>query len=396
MVETFKLIIWHDLGAAGLTDNDVSVFHQAYASGIPLYFIGERLASITATLSPPEQEQWRNLVGLVPSGRTSGTNLIELSTDSPPHRILSCHWPSMTNIVYPTELEGATIATNRVASLPPGLQTCVEPIQTASKTEVMGHSGTSDVLIFSPSQYLPDYGDVRTVSQNFRMTDADDAISLFKYSVCWLLKGPRCSSIDLNLSGEGLPEQVETGNELVYTLVLIAQGECEPDGVVVTNVLPANVCLQSVECGSGAWKHEAGVITFFLGHVKNGGEHEIRLKITVIPKVSGLITNYAVVWPNGPEVNEQNNMMRVVTEVIGGLISCPEPQAPQLYFEDSPQHWKQLIATNLLIGHRYSLEISEDLINWTVLTVFQASESRMILEQLQSQLGQRFYRLKSL
>ena len=54
-------------GASGLTDADVALFQRVFANGIPLYFIGDRLAAATANLSASVRPQWTSLLRLTPA-----------------------------------------------------------------------------------------------------------------------------------------------------------------------------------------------------------------------------------------------------------------------------------------------------------------------------------------
>src|SRR5207247_7433928 len=66
VIRNFSLIIWDDLGVTSehLTEREVSIFHEAFVAEIPLYFIGENLASVSQQLTEPARSQWVGLTHL--------------------------------------------------------------------------------------------------------------------------------------------------------------------------------------------------------------------------------------------------------------------------------------------------------------------------------------------
>ena len=59
-LQTYELVIWNGLGdqTNRIADNTVSVLQSVFNNGIPLYLIGENLASDTLQLDEPRQSQW--------------------------------------------------------------------------------------------------------------------------------------------------------------------------------------------------------------------------------------------------------------------------------------------------------------------------------------------------
>ena len=100
-------------------------------------------------------------------------------------------------------------------------------------------------------------------------------------------------------------------------------------------------------------------MTFHLGHVISASITE--MKITVVPTQAGTITNLATVRLNGPEVTTEDNSATVITEIEGSL----EPTLTLLTMKNGSF---QVFATGSP-GHRYVLETSADLVNWSPLVL---------------------------
>src|SRR5262249_24391880 len=147
-IKNFKLIIWDDLGqlAGGLRNKDVDVFQQAYDAQIPIYFIGERLASSTSNLTEPAQSQWTKLIHLQPSTTTGGNGTVTIITDSN-HRVINGRFGFVADFAYPARVDQTS--------------------QTGSSQYLLGQSGNADVLIANEDTSTAE----RSVSQNVLMVN---------------------------------------------------------------------------------------------------------------------------------------------------------------------------------------------------------------------------------
>ena len=119
VLQSFKLIIWDDLGqsANGLRNKDVDLFQQAYNAQIPIYFIGERLASSTANLTDPYRSEWTQLVHLQPATTQGGSGTVTIRTDVT-HRVINGRFGYIVDFAYPAEVDATTMAGTDAPSWP--------------------------------------------------------------------------------------------------------------------------------------------------------------------------------------------------------------------------------------------------------------------------------------
>jgi hypothetical protein len=124
-------------------------------------------------------------------------------------------------------------------------------------------------------------------------------------------------------------------------------------------------------------------VTFHLGHVISASITE--MKITVVPTQAGTITNSATVRLNGPEVTTEDNSASAITEVEGSL----EPTLTLLTMKNGSF---QVFATGSP-GHRYVLETSADLVNWSPLSTLNNTTGTIQFLDSPGNLQRRFYRV---
>jgi len=365
------LVLWDDLGnsAQGLTDREVAIFDRVFTNGTPLYFIGENLASAAANLSEPFRVKWLELIHLSPATGKGGNGTINLAQIPGNNSVLQGRFGSVQDFAYPPVLDLAT--------------------STGGTAEVLAQSGTADVLVAHPRTDEADLGEVRAFTQNVRVASGQDSASLgerkalFQNVVCWLLRCGGCGAINLAIESSGSAESVTAGNELIYSLAVHHSGECEGTGVVVTNRLPPGVQFVTAESTQGTWAYADGMVTFHLGHVISASISE--MKITVVPTQAGTITNLATVRLNGPEVTTEDNSASVITKVEGSL----EPTLALLRMKNGSF---QVFATGPA-GHRYVLETSADLVNWSPLTSLDNTNGTIQFLDSPVNLQRRFYRV---
>jgi len=296
VLTNFSLVIWNDLGTTnqGLTDKEVNIFQRIYDVNIPLYFIGERLASSTLNLTEPFRSQWTGLTHLNQAGTQGGNGTVTILNDTS-HPVINGKFGLVQDFAYSATLD-ATTATDT------GEVLC-------------GKSGDVDLLL----AYEDPGTAVRTVTQNVLAFDQsdDNAVAerkiLFENAVWWLLKKPICGLTDMALAMAGSANPVVVGQQLVYSLRVNQSGECDGTGVSVTDALSSSVTFVSATTSRGNWTQTNGVVKFTLGSFSQGATAD--MTITVVPTQAGLLTNTTQVRSNERDVRPDNNSVSVITLV---------------------------------------------------------------------------------
>ncbi len=175
ILTNFELVIWDGLNGH-ITDNTVSVLYSIFSNGIPLYLIGDNLASDTPQLDEPAYANWVLLTSLTPADGKAGDGSVEVSSQLIMDPILNGRFGTVSNFVYSNAVDSATL-TNAGAS-------------------ILGQSGAAVVLVKYPGDST-DIGQTRIVTQNFQVASGADQNSLvqrqtlFLNSVWWLAGIPR-------------------------------------------------------------------------------------------------------------------------------------------------------------------------------------------------------------
>ena len=348
-LDGFELVIWDGLGTSTnrLASGTVAALYAAYTNGKPLYLIGERLASAGTTLPEPEQSEWTALTRLSAPSAVGGDGKVAVQSSIASNPILDGMFGVVTNFAYPPRLD---IASN--------LDT---------NTEVLGTSGSADVLLVYPGFQANDTGQTRIFTQDVRVSPPDAPgstgvlRSLFENTVYWLLGAGWCVNVDVGLSlTGGAANQVQVGQLLEYDLQVIRDGECPATGVVVTNVLPAGVQFVSAQSAQGTWGYDpvARQVTFFLGYVLSNPS----LSITVMPVASGTLANTLGVLLNQQYLNPSKQLLTITTQVLPG-----PSLLPALGIQLTPPAAYELRLTGAA-NVRYDLQASADLIHWITMT----------------------------
>ncbi len=339
-LQGYELVIWDELGGQtnGPTDNTVRVLQSVFTNGIPLYLIGDNLASDTTQLSGAQSTQWIQLSGLAPATSQGGDGSVDVSSMVPRDPILNGQFGNVSNFAYASNVELATPASTNAG--------------------VLGYSGTSALLLANPATDVYAPGQTRVVTQDFRVasgTDSDSLVqryTLFMNSVCWLLGVTNCSLVGLGLDPTGSIDSAAVGQSLTYEWQVSKSGECDGIGATATSVLPSGTQFVSAQSDSGTWVYDThlAAVIFQLGLLPSGSAPN--LSITVIPLQPGMITNLAEVHINGLFTNAAEP---VVTQVIG-------PSALSLLWSGGKNYLLQLFGN---AGQTYDLQTSPDLLQWT-------------------------------
>jgi len=120
------------------------------------------------------------------------------------------------------------------------------------------------------------------------------------------------NDVDLDVIKTDSPDPVAVNEPLTYTIMVTNNGPANATGVVLTDVLPAEVTFSSVD--QGVCSHTEGVVTCNIGNL-NWAESFIA-NIVVIPSKGGTITNTASVDANEHDSNISNNLTSEDTQVL--------------------------------------------------------------------------------
>ncbi len=123
---------------------------------------------------------------------------------------------------------------------------------------------------------------------------------------------------DISIRTVASPDPVAEGTNLTYTLMVTNTGATDATGVVVSNILPANVTFTSVTASQGSCGENNGIVTCDLGVVPGGTNATVTIK--VIPTTVGItLTNLATVSRAESDPYLANNTVTTVTVVLGAL-----------------------------------------------------------------------------
>lgn len=291
----FQLVVWVDpLGRLGLPEEEVSLLAGVRDAPFPVYFIGGRLTS-AVNVSSEAHSIWAELIHLESAGAMLAPGWIEVLRQGH-HRIVNGRFGWVDDFESQVPLEAA------------------RPV--GAGTIVLATSQGSALLVAHED---PATG-LRTVTQNFALRNdvgsASAAVSegkrLFLNSVWWLLRRPICGLTDLAVLQTVPPEPVVPGRQLTFSLTLRRSGECEPTAVVVTDVLAEGVQFVSASTPQGTWSVQDGIVTYRIGTMT---EMALDLMLSVIPRMSGSLTNEVWVRSNEREPNLDNNLSTLTVVV---------------------------------------------------------------------------------
>ena len=118
------------------------------------------------------------------------------------------------------------------------------------------------------------------------------------------------ASTDLQVVKTDSPDPVVAGEPLSWTLVVTNNGPSDATGVVLDDVVPAGVTVNSISAPC------AGGFPCAIGNLAAGGSATVVIDVTVDPDTTGVITNTASVSGNEPDPDPTNNTTSEPTTVI--------------------------------------------------------------------------------
>jgi uncharacterized repeat protein (TIGR01451 family) len=336
VLTNYQLVIWDGLGGQTnrITDNTVSVLQSVFTNGIPLYLIGDNLASDTLQLDQPLFSEWIQLTSLNSATASGGDGTVEVSSPLVMDPILNGRFGSVSSFVYPANVDLTTLANTNAT--------------------VLGQSGSNaPVLVVLPGWNVVDTGQPRIVTQNFRVANGTDANSLaqrqtlFLNAVCWLVRCLECSQVYPSLTSSVSPEPATVGQPVTYQWVVDNNGECDGIGAILSSVLPFGAQFVGAASETGTWAYDTNLATviFRIGLLPHRSEQTVNF--TIIPLQPGLITNTTAVIIYGLLTNE----VQAVTQVNGLSLLRPGGTNGLLRLSGEP-------------GQSYQIQTSTDLLQW--------------------------------
>lgn len=168
-----------------------------------------------------------------------------------------------------------------------------------------------------------------------------------------ILMGPDQGLVDLSVSMIDSPDPIPTGSELTYQISVTNNSIIDSPGVVMTDTLPGNVLLSSVEPSQGDC-YGSSEIVCVLGTIPT---HSIaQITIVVTPSLDGIITNTSIVASPGYELDLRNNVEQLVTLV--------DSDPPDVNWEKPVHNGQDYIAHGGLITLEASATDEVDQVSW--------------------------------
>jgi uncharacterized repeat protein (TIGR01451 family) len=127
------------------------------------------------------------------------------------------------------------------------------------------------------------------------------------------------ASTDLAITKTDSPDPVHVGSALTYSIGVENLGPLAASGVTVTDSLPKGVDLASAASSSGTCAQQKRKVTCALGSIPFGGVNysgAATVRIVVIPRQPGTITNTATVKGSQKDPVGRNNSASATTQVL--------------------------------------------------------------------------------
>ncbi|MCK5585231.1 DUF11 domain-containing protein, partial [Candidatus Bipolaricaulota bacterium] len=120
-------------------------------------------------------------------------------------------------------------------------------------------------------------------------------------------------------------DPVAAGEQLTYTVTVTNNGPSNATGVVVTDILPAEVSYFSGTPSQGTFSSGTGVWT--VGSLADGASATLTLVVDVDPGISGTIINNVCATGNEPDSVSGNNCDDEETTVVDGYVTITPGEA---------------------------------------------------------------------
>ena len=121
-------------------------------------------------------------------------------------------------------------------------------------------------------------------------------------------------SSDLALTKTGSPAQPRVGGTLTYSLAVSNKGPDAAEGVMLSDLLPAEVNFSTCSVSQGSWSFGDGEVACSLGTLANGATAGVTIVVT--PTLDGWITNTASVSSDSSDAVTANNRAEAATQVL--------------------------------------------------------------------------------
>ena len=170
---------------------------------------------------------------------------------------------------------------------------------------------------------------------------------------------------DLAVIKVGFPDLVIVGNVLTYTILVNNNGPADATGVMLTDVLPADVTFGSVTPSQGSCSG-TGVVICALGNVANGVTATVTIVVT--PTATGTITNTASVVGNEFDPDTINNRATASVSVIRPAIRIAKtpdtqtvPSGSSVAFTIAVTNTGDVVLTNVTVSDRLAPDCETNL-----------------------------------
>jgi uncharacterized repeat protein (TIGR01451 family) len=173
-------------------------------------------------------------------------------------------------------------------------------------TEAQTWIGTTNVTLGGSGQSTFNWSPVATLTPGHWVTatatdSANNTSELAPAAVVAL-----SNAVNLAVTLAAPTEPVSRTSNFTYTVEVRNLGPTNATGVILTNVLPANVSFVSASTTHGSCTHAAGTVTCSLGGLTNGGLASVTM--TVQPLTNGFVEFTARVGAAQPESHVPDNM----------------------------------------------------------------------------------------
>jgi PKD repeat protein len=379
-LRAYRLVIWAGLSriGEGVTDNDVDILKRSFSVGIPLFFIGDRLASDVSHLVESARLKWQSLIHVrILSPRSSSGRVDIAPFDGVDDE--SSNQPGIVNGRFGTLNDFVADQPFDVAELAPD-----------DEGQVIGRTVDGASLVAFPNLDLAEPGRVRSFTALGRIWQGiDDESSrvekmLFQNVVCWLLECRRCGAVKLHIEAEPESPIVQVGETAKFLVKVSQSGECEATGVAVAGAVPDGVTLVRLLGERGAGRVQGGQIQMALGHLASA--EEVTVEIEMVPSKPGPIELCVSVSGNN-ETPDAGNRTCATVEVQG---------------EEIPRLDVELRGTNLLLGwastsRSWILESSDSMgggARWKAVDGDAMVQNGRVTRTVSTQPGTRYFRLR--